>query len=266
MTLLAPTASLDTVITPTPRTARPLSTWHLFALWFDLGISFLVMVVGMFLVPGLGLSEALVAILVGALIGNALLGLAAIIGTDTGVPTMVLLRGVLGIRGSYLPTILNVLQLLGWAAFEVIVMSQAADTLATRFLGLPSAYPAWVVVFTAITLLMTLSGPIAVVRRYLARWAIWAVLVGVVWVTLALLLSVDLGVLLRQPGDGVADLLACRRSGRGHADLLVPAGRRLQSFCSQPSSSILGYERRLLRAPTSGSMPSAPCWCSLAQS
>jgi len=50
----------------------------MFVLWADLGISFLVMVVGTFLVPGLGLSAALLAILVGALIGNVLLGLAAI--------------------------------------------------------------------------------------------------------------------------------------------------------------------------------------------
>src|SRR2546423_4986677 len=92
-------------IEPVPRSRQVLGTWDTFVLWADLGISFLVMVVGMFLVPGLGLGEALLAILVGALIGNVLLGLAAGIGFDTGMPTMALLRGPLGIRGSYVPTV-----------------------------------------------------------------------------------------------------------------------------------------------------------------
>src|SRR5215207_1505599 len=78
-------------ITPVPLARRVLGTWDMFVLWADLGISFLVMVVGMFLVPGLGLGEALLAILVGAVIGNVLLGLAATIGSDTGMPTMALL-------------------------------------------------------------------------------------------------------------------------------------------------------------------------------
>src|SRR5260221_7992806 len=137
-----------------PRALQVLGAWDTFVLWADLGISFLVMVVGMFLVPGLGLGEALLAILVGALIGNVLLGLAAGIGFDTGMPTMALLRGPLGIRGSYVPTVLNILQLLGWATFEIIVMAQATDVLAARLFGIPSAYHVWVLIFTVMTLVM----------------------------------------------------------------------------------------------------------------
>src|SRR5688500_13376513 len=118
-------------IEPAPRERRVMGTWDMFVLWADLGISFLVMVVGMFLVPGLGLAQARLAILVGAVIGNLLLGIAATIGSDTGMPTMALLRAPLGLRGSYFPTGLNVIQLLGWATLEVIVMAQAADLLAT---------------------------------------------------------------------------------------------------------------------------------------
>ncbi|GIW06324.1 MAG: cytosine permease [Dehalococcoidia bacterium] len=202
MTVFAADAAPETGVAPVPPSRRALGLWETFVLWADLGVSFLVMVVGMFLVPGLGLAEAIVAIVVGALIGNTLLGLAAAIGADTGVPTMVLLRAALGIRGSYLPTALNILQLLGWASLEVIVMAQAADALATRFLGLPSAYPLWVVVFTAITLAMALSGPIAVIKKYLARFAIWAVLGSIVWITFALLTSFDVGAALRRPGTG----------------------------------------------------------------
>src|SRR6185436_2132954 len=115
--------SRDFGIRPIPAEHRSMGGWDTFVLWADLGVSFLVMVVGMFLVPGLGLAQALLAILIGAVIGNLLLGLGAIVGSDTGAPTMVLLRAPLGLRGSYVPTALNIIQLVGWAALEVIVMA-----------------------------------------------------------------------------------------------------------------------------------------------
>ena len=189
-------------IEPLPRSRQVLGAWDSFVLWADLGISFLVMVVGMFLVPGLGLGDALLAIVVGALIGNVLLGLAAIIGQDVRMPTMALLRGALGIRGSYLPTALNILQLLGWATFEAVVVAQAADTVVARLFGLAGTYHAWVVAFTIVTLVLALGGPVLVTRQWLEKFAFWAVLVSTVWMTIALLTSVDVGKLMAQPGTG----------------------------------------------------------------
>lgn len=183
--------------------ARALMTaWDTGALWWSLGVSFLVTVVGMFLVPGLSLPTALLAIVVGAVIGNVLLGLAAAIGSDPRVPTMVLMRAPLGVRGSYLPTALNVLQLLGWATFEVIVMAQAAEVIATRAFGLPSAYWVWVVVFTALTLTMALAGPVAVTKQWLEKFALWAALAVLVWITLRLFIEYDIGGLWARPGTG----------------------------------------------------------------
>jgi NCS1 family nucleobase:cation symporter-1 len=190
-------------IEPGQRSRQVLGTWDMFVLWADLGISFLVMVVGMFLVPGLGLGEALLAILVGAVIGNVLLGLAAGIGFDTGMPTMALLRGPLGARGSYAPTVLNILQLLGWATFEVIVMAQATDLLAARLIGAPSAYHVWVLVFTVLTLVMALGGPVRVTKQWLEKFAVWLVLATTVYITVSLLLTYDVGALLTTPGTGV---------------------------------------------------------------
>jgi putative hydroxymethylpyrimidine transporter CytX len=189
-------------IAPVPAERRVLGTWDSFILWADLGISFLVMVVGMFLVPGLGFGQALLAIVVGSVIGNVLLGLAATIGSDTGVPTMVLLRGSLGLRGSFAPTVLNIIQLIGWAALEVIVMAQAADALATQFLHLPSAYHLWALAFTILTLVMALGGPVRVTKQWLEKFAVWAVLLSTIWITIALLTTRDVGALLFKPGTG----------------------------------------------------------------
>jgi putative hydroxymethylpyrimidine transporter CytX len=115
---------------------------------------------------------------------------------------MVLLRAPLGVRGSYLPTGLNVLQLLGWATFEVIVMAQAAEVLATRVLGLPSAYPVWVIVFTVLTLTMALAGPIAVTKRWLEPIAVWAALLAAVWLTIQIFVNFPVAEFWARPSQG----------------------------------------------------------------
>lgn len=196
------TADHDQGIAPIPGQQATMSGWDSWVLWASLGVSFLVMVVGMFLVPALGLGEALLAILVGAAIGNALLGIAAAIGCEVRVPTMVLMRAPLGIRGSYLPTGLNVLQLIGWAVFEVIVMAQAADVLATGWLGLPPAYPVWVVAFTALTFVMAMLGPVVVTKQWLRRIGVWAALIALVWLTVVVFLTYDVPSLFSRPGTG----------------------------------------------------------------
>jgi len=168
-------------ITPVPRRLRRLSLGDLTLLWGNLGISLLVLVAGTYL-AGLGLREGLLAILVGALLGCALLGFAGYIGAERGVPGMVLMREPLGQRGSYAPTVLNVVQNLGWATFELIVIAAAANALADRMFAFRERW-VWVLVFGAITLALALAGPIAFVRRYVRRFAVWAVAASVGYLT-----------------------------------------------------------------------------------
>ncbi len=160
-------------VTPVPDRLRTLSGFDVGLLWGNLGISLLVLFTGTFL-AGLGLRRALLATVVGAALGTALLGLAGRIGFDRRVPGMVLLRDPLGRRGSYLPTGLNVLQNLGWAVFELYVMSLAASALAAEVFGFRDRW-VWVLVFAALTTGLALAGPISFVRRYVRRFAVWIV-------------------------------------------------------------------------------------------
>jgi putative hydroxymethylpyrimidine transporter CytX len=114
---------------------------------------------------------------------------------------MVLFRPVLGLRGSYAPTILNVLQLVGWATFEVIVMAQAASLLSQRLLGV-SGYLGWVVFFTVLTTLMAMSGPVIVVKQWMEKFAVWAVLITMLWLTIAILSTYEIGALFAKRGTG----------------------------------------------------------------
>src|ERR671936_2920699 len=108
-------------IEPVPERLQVLGFLDTLLLWANLSISLLVIVAGALLVPALSLKAALLAIVVGALAGNILLGLAGMIGADARVPGMVLLRAPLGRRGSYAPTLLNVAQNLGWSTVELII-------------------------------------------------------------------------------------------------------------------------------------------------
>src|SRR5438445_13729938 len=79
-------------ITPVPDRLRTLGLVENGMLWSSLGLSLLVLVAGALLVPALSLPEALLAILVGSVFGNALLGAAAAIGTEARQPAAELLR------------------------------------------------------------------------------------------------------------------------------------------------------------------------------
>jgi putative hydroxymethylpyrimidine transporter CytX len=188
-------------IEPIPATHRYLGFIDYFALWSSLGVGLLVLVAGTFLVPGLGLSQALAAILIGTLIGNLLLASAGVIGSETALPTMVLLRPALGVRGSLLPTALNVLQLIGWGSFEIFIMAQAANGIAKGLLGI-DAYAGWAVAVAAFCTLLAIGGPLAVVRQWLKRFAIWLVLGTSIYLTWYLFSHYDIRALLAAPGNG----------------------------------------------------------------
>jgi NCS1 family nucleobase:cation symporter-1 len=187
-------------VTPVPERLRTLSVLDVGLLWGNLGISLLVLVAGT-LLAGLGLRQALIATVVGAALGTALLGLAGLIGAERRLPGMVLLRAPLGRRGSFLPTGLNVAQNLGWATFELIIIASAANALADRIFGFRQQW-LWVLVFAAVTMGLALAGPISFVRRYVRRFAIWAVLASTVYLTWWALDGADTGTLWSAPGEG----------------------------------------------------------------
>src|SRR5215211_1005105 len=177
-------------IEPVPERLRVLGTLDTFLLWTNLGVSLLVLVLPAYF--DLPLREALAATLVGAVIGNAMLGLAALIGADARVPTMVLQRAPLGRRGSYIATALNVLQCLGWAIFELIVIATAAGLLCDRLFGFEAVW-LWKLVFGGVALLLALLGPIGFVRRFVRKFAIWAVAASVVYLAWWIVDGTDFG-------------------------------------------------------------------------
>ncbi len=160
---------------------RVLSFWDQSAFWANLGVS-LFAFSGAYTVLApdhegalrLSIAAGIVAMTVGTLLGGLMLGLSAVPGARTGRPAMVLLRGLFGARLSYVPTVLNIAQLIGWGTFELIVIAEAAGEL---FGG----GPRWLYVVAAGVLTTVLTiWPLGSVRL-LRRFVTVAVVIALGW-------------------------------------------------------------------------------------
>ncbi len=192
-------------ITPVPERLRQLGAVDTLLLWTNLGISLLVLVAASYF--GLSLKQAVAATIVGGLVGNSMLAGAALIGADARVPSMVLQRAPLGRRGSYLATGLNVIQCLGWATFELIVIATAAGALTEKAFGFHATW-LWKLVFGAIATALALMGPVGFVRRFVRKVGIWFVAASILYLGYWILRHGHVGRLWHAQGSGGSFWLA----------------------------------------------------------
>ncbi|MFI6367788.1 purine-cytosine permease family protein [Nocardia sp. NPDC050630] len=160
---------------------KVLSFWDQSAFWANLGVS-LFAFSGAYtvLAPNsdgaaqISIAAGILAMIIGTVVGGLMLGLAAVPGAKTGKPAMMLLRGLFGAKLSYLPTVLNIAQLIGWGTFELIVTGDAAEEL---FGGGPH----WIYVVTAGVLTTVLTiWPLGSVRM-LRRFVTVGVVIALIW-------------------------------------------------------------------------------------
>ncbi|TET52512.1 MAG: putative hydroxymethylpyrimidine transporter CytX [Desulfobacteraceae bacterium] len=142
-------------IKPVPRNQRTLNGFDFFLLWAGAAVSLAEIWAGGILVP-MGYITGILVILLGHIIGNTPLALGGLIGSQWGIPTMVGTRPAFGVRGSYIPALLNIFQLIGWTAVMVWIGGQAAAT----FTQGSSLYTPkfWIVVLGVVTTLWALVG------------------------------------------------------------------------------------------------------------
>ena len=138
---------------PVESRERNLKEWDYFLLWAGAAISLSEIWAGGLLVS-FGLLAGLGIILLGHLIGNTPMALGGLIGSRHGVPAIVGTRGALGNRGSILPAVLNVVQLVGWTAIMLWIGGQAAAGLA----GGADSGRWWIVALGVPTTLWALAG------------------------------------------------------------------------------------------------------------
>ncbi|SCM82430.1 Hydroxymethylpyrimidine transporter CytX [uncultured Sporomusa sp.] len=108
---------------------------HYLFLWFGAAISIAEILTGGLLAP-LGFQSGMAAIVLGHVVGTGILVLAGWIGTQERIPALVSTRISFGTYGSYLFSVLNVLQLLGWTAVMIIAAARSANEISKLLWGL----------------------------------------------------------------------------------------------------------------------------------
>ncbi|HNQ09207.1 MAG TPA: cytosine permease [Giesbergeria sp.] len=200
-------ASANEALTPVGADQRVFQ-WHDHAsLWFSLGVGLLVMQVGAYLMPALGTQEALLAIVAGSILGAGLLGWVAKIGCDSGLASAGLMHAVYGRQFARLPIVLNIIQLIGWGTFELVVMRDASVAIGRQGGGWEGAH--WPVLATllwgGVVLLLISGSMVQLVRRIIARVALPLVVLSLLWLSwqfLGLAQEQGLDALWQRRGDG----------------------------------------------------------------
>ena len=168
-------------IDPVPPKHRILGGFDYFILWSSLGVGLLVFSAGSFLSEA-PFYYALLAIIIGSITGSILLSLAGKIGSDHSIPSLIGIRPAFGLYGSYLAAILNIIQLIGWTTFEILILSKAAQSLTN--LHVPFL---WNIIFGIVIALFGIFGPLFLVKQWLSKFAIWIVYASSIVILVALL-------------------------------------------------------------------------------
>jgi putative hydroxymethylpyrimidine transporter CytX len=174
-------------IRPTAVAERNLDGRDFFLLWAGVAISLAEIWAGGFLAP-MGFWAGLWAIVLGHLIGNTLMGLGGVIGSEHGIMSMVSIRPAFGIRGSNLAAVLNIVQLIGWAAIMLIIGGRAGATLGKPFGGILAADAFWMVLIGLGTLLWALwtGKPAWKALQRISVVALLLVIAAMTWVAFGL--------------------------------------------------------------------------------
>ena len=157
------------------------------ALWFSLGVGLLVMQVGAYLVPAVGPRDAALAIVLGSLIGAGLLGWTARLGCERGLSSAGLMHATYGSAFARLPVLLNIVQLIGWTTFELVVMREGTAAIAQQSFGLALDGPLGLLLTTtlwgAVLVLLMAGSMLTLVRKFIGRYGLPLVVLSLLWLS-----------------------------------------------------------------------------------
>lgn len=175
----------NTALTPLAQGDRLFGWREHAALWLSLGVGLLVMQIGAYLVPALGAQAALAVIVVGSILGAGLLAWTAKIGCDSGLSSAGLMHATYGSSFARLPVLLNIVQLIGWTTFELVVMRDGTVAIARQSGSFVASF--WPVLATLLwggVLIALLSGSmVRLVRKFIGRYGLPLVIASLLWLT-----------------------------------------------------------------------------------
>lgn len=187
MATTQPTTGANEALTPL-RDASRVFRWHDHtALWFSLGVGLLVMQIGAYLVPAVGTREAAIAIVLGSLIGAGLLAWTARLGCESGLASAGLMHATYGSAFARLPVVLNIVQLIGWTTFEIVIMREGTQAIGKQAFGWSLEGPLGTVLTTllwgAVLLALLAGSMVKLVRRFVSRFGLPLVVLSLLWLS-----------------------------------------------------------------------------------
>ena len=197
----------NTALTPLVASDRLFGWREHAALWLSLGVGLLVMQIGAYLVPALGTQQALTVIVVGSVIGAGLLAWTAKLGCESGLSSAGLMHATYGSSFARLPVLLNIVQLIGWATFELVVMRDGTVAIARESGSFVASF--WPMLATLLwggVLIALLTGSmVTLVRKFIGRFGLPLVIASLLWLTWQFLgraLEQGLEAIWNRPGSG----------------------------------------------------------------
>ncbi|WP_255990656.1 cytosine permease [Chitinolyticbacter albus] len=245
---------VNSALSAIPAAERRFGFFDHLTLWGSLGVGLLVIQAGTFLVPALSFAQALSAIVLGSLVGVALLAWVGRLGAQSGLASAGLIHGALGSRLAVLPVSANVLQLIGWAVFEIVVLRDGINAITRQQLGVEAPLAATLLVGAILLALLSLS-MVGIVRKLVRHIGLPLMLLALGWLTWQFLGEANRtgwDVLFARPGAGgmgfgaavdlaiampiswlplVADYTRYGRSGRGAAGGIVVGYLLANTWC-----------------------------------
>jgi len=198
-------------LTPIGTDQRVFSGLSHASLWFSLGVGLLVMQVGAYLVPGVGTQDAIWAIVIGSVLGSALLAWTASIGCKTGLSSAGLMHQTFGSSFARLPVILNIVQLIGWTSFELVVMRDGTGALGQKVWGVTLSPVLTTLLWGGLLTLLMTASMLTLVRQFVSRIGLPLVIASLLWLSWQFWHKLDaqgLDAFLNRQGDGSMGMLS----------------------------------------------------------
>jgi len=175
----------NTALTPLPAADRSFGFNDHASLWLSLGVGLLVMQVGAYLVPAVGPQQAAIVIVLGSILGAGMLAWTAKLGCDTGLSSSGLMHATYGSSFARLPILLNIVQLVGWTTFELVIMRDGTVAIARQSGGfLANWWPALATLLWGAVLIALISGSmVKLVRKFISRFGLPLVILSLLWLT-----------------------------------------------------------------------------------
>lgn len=120
-----------------PSSQRNATGWDMTATWIGANANNGTWYIGG-VIAAAGMYTASVTLIVVGILSYVFLALAGLMGYRTGLPAMALTRASFGLRGSFVPSIINLVQFIGWAAANTFIAAISISTIFNSIFGWPA--------------------------------------------------------------------------------------------------------------------------------